>query len=117
MLDLGRGLYKFSSLQLVIVRHGETQFNKFKQWSGWHDARLSEKGHQEAIDCGKILAAHQFDFDLAYTSRLTRSITTLNHILEEMDCAYLPVEKRWQLNEKFYGALQVSSLSLRALIK
>jgi 2,3-bisphosphoglycerate-dependent phosphoglycerate mutase len=101
----------------VIVRHGETQHNKFKQWASWYDAKLSLAGEQEAIDCGKTLKTHGFEFDLAYASMLGRSIKTLNFILEEMDCAYIPVLKRWQLNEKFYGALQVTRQSCRDSIR
>jgi 2,3-bisphosphoglycerate-dependent phosphoglycerate mutase len=55
MFDFARKIYKFSTLPLVIVRHGETQYNQFKQWSGWHDAKLSQKGEREATECGKIL--------------------------------------------------------------
>lgn len=93
-------------MQLVIVRHGESEWNKLNLFTGWTDVELSEKGHEEAADGGKVLKAEGFDFDICYTSYLKRAINTLGHILKEMDREWLPVEKTWKLNERHYGALQ-----------
>lgn len=93
-------------MKLVLVRHGESEWNKLNLFTGWTDVDLSEKGHEEAIQGGKILKAEGYDFDVAYTSRLKRAIHTLNHILDEMDLNWIPVHKCWQLNERHYGALQ-----------
>jgi 2,3-bisphosphoglycerate-dependent phosphoglycerate mutase len=92
--------------QLVLVRHGESEWNKKNLFTGWSDVDLSEKGHEEAKQAGKILKEEHFDFDVAYTSYLKRAIHTLNHILDEMDRNFLSVEKSWKLNERHYGALQ-----------
>lgn len=91
---------------LVLVRHGESEWNKLNLFTGWTDVDLSEKGHQEAINGGKLLKAENFHFDIAYTSYLKRAIHTLNHILDELDENWIPVVKAWQLNERHYGALQ-----------
>ena len=93
-------------MKLVLVRHGESEWNKLNLFTGWTDVDLSEKGHEEAIQGGKILKAEGYDFDIAYTSRLKRAIHTLNHILDELDRNWIPVYKCWQLNERHYGALQ-----------
>ncbi len=93
-------------MKLVLVRHGESEWNKLNLFTGWTDVDLSEKGHEEAIQGGKILKEEGFDFDVAYTSRLKRAIHTLNHILDELDRNWIPVYKCWQLNERHYGALQ-----------
>lgn len=93
-------------MQLVIVRHGESEWNKLNLFTGWTDVELSEKGHEEAADGGRVLKAEGFDFDICYTSYLKRAINTLGHILKEMDREWLPVEKTWKLNERHYGALQ-----------
>ena len=93
-------------MKLVLVRHGESEWNKLNLFTGWTDVDLSEKGHEEAIQGGKILREEGFDFDVAYTSRLKRAIHTLNHILDELDRNWIPVYKCWQLNERHYGALQ-----------
>lgn len=92
--------------KLVLIRHGESEWNKLNLFTGWTDVDLSEKGHQEAIDGGKILKAEGYDFDVCYTSYLKRAIHTLNHVLESMDREWLPVIKSWKLNERHYGALQ-----------
>ncbi|MBQ9513188.1 MAG: 2,3-diphosphoglycerate-dependent phosphoglycerate mutase [Lachnospiraceae bacterium] len=92
--------------KLVLVRHGESEWNKLNLFTGWTDVDLSEKGHQEAIEGGKLLKAEGYDFDICYTSYLKRAIHTLQHILDEMDRNWLPVVKAWQLNERHYGALQ-----------
>ena len=92
--------------KLVLVRHGESEWNKLNLFTGWADVDLSEKGHEEAKEGGRLLKEEGFDFDVCYTSYLKRAIHTLNHILDEMDRNWLPVNKAWQLNERHYGALQ-----------
>ena len=93
-------------MKLVLIRHGESEWNKLNLFTGWTDVSLSEKGHEEAADGGKILKQEGFDFDICYTSYLKRAINTLEHVLEEMDRQWLPVIKTWKLNERHYGALQ-----------
>lgn len=93
-------------MQLVMVRHGESIWNKENLFTGWTDVDLSEKGRQEAAEAGKTLRAEGFDFDVCYTSYLKRAIHTLNLALESMDREWLPVIKDWRLNERHYGALQ-----------
>ena len=93
-------------MKLVLVRHGESEWNKLNLFTGWTDVDLSPKGHEEAAAAGKVLKAEGYDFDVCYTSYLKRAIHTLNHILDEMDRAWLPVIKSWKLNERHYGALQ-----------
>lgn len=92
--------------KLVLVRHGESEWNKLNLFTGWTDVDLSEKGHSEAAAAGRLLKENGYDFDICYTSYLKRAIHTLNHILDEMDLAWLPVKKSWRLNERHYGALQ-----------
>lgn len=92
--------------KLVLVRHGESEWNKLNLFTGWTDVDLSEKGHEEAAAAGRLLKAEGYDFDVCYTSYLKRAIHTLNHILDEMDRVWLPVTKTWKLNERHYGALQ-----------
>ena len=92
--------------KLVLVRHGESEWNKLNLFTGWTDVDLSEKGHEEAKSAGKLLKEEGYDFDVCYTSYLKRAIHTLNHILDEMDRAWLPVYKTWKLNERHYGDLQ-----------
>ncbi len=91
---------------LVLIRHGQSTWNKENRFTGWKDVPLSEQGHDEATAAGKLLAEEGFTFDLAYTSVLKRAIGTLWHVLEEMDLMWLPVTRAWQLNERHYGALQ-----------
>ncbi|MDD6155259.1 MAG: 2,3-diphosphoglycerate-dependent phosphoglycerate mutase [Eubacteriales bacterium] len=93
-------------MKLVLVRHGQSEWNKLNLFTGWTDVDLSEKGCQEADQAGEILKQEGFDFDVCYTSYLKRAIHTLNHILDAMDRNWLPVNKAWQLNERHYGALQ-----------
>ncbi|MCR5291447.1 MAG: 2,3-diphosphoglycerate-dependent phosphoglycerate mutase [Eubacterium sp.] len=93
-------------MKLVLIRHGESEWNKLNLFTGWTDVDLSEKGHEEAKNAGKLLKAEGYDFDVCYTSYLKRAIHTLNHVLDEMDRAWLPVIKSWKLNERHYGALQ-----------
>lgn len=92
--------------RLVLMRHGESVWNKLNVFTGWTDVQLSEKGVEEAIKGGKVLKEHGFHFKMAYTSYLTRAIKTLWLALEEMDLMYIPVVKSWRLNEKHYGELQ-----------
>lgn len=92
--------------QLVLVRHGESEWNKLNLFTGWTDVELSEKGKEEASNGGKLLKAEGFHFDVAYTSYLKRAIHTLNRVLEEMEEEYIPVIKTYKLNERHYGALQ-----------
>lgn len=91
---------------LVVVRHGESEWNKENRFTGWKDVDLSEKGIQEAQKAGKILKEKGYEFNYAYTSRLTRAIKTLNYILNEMKLHWVPVTKEWRLNERHYGGLQ-----------
>ncbi len=91
---------------LVVVRHGESVWNKENRFTGWVDVDLTDKGVAEAQKAGKTLAERNFVFDVAYTSRLTRAIKTLNFILDEMKLQWIPVTKEWRLNERHYGDLQ-----------
>lgn len=93
-------------MHLVIVRHGESEWNKLNLFTGWTDVDLTETGHEEAIAGGKALHEAGYDFDVCYTSLLKRAIHTLNHVLDELDRNWLPVHKTWRLNERHYGALQ-----------
>ena len=92
--------------QLVLLRHGESEWNKKNLFTGWRDVRLTEQGEREAREAGRTLAAAGLSFDVAYTSLLSRAIKTLWLALEEMDLMWLPVIKHWRLNERHYGALQ-----------
>ena len=91
---------------IVLVRHGESQWNKENRFTGWTNVDLSEKGLQEALEAGKALKEAGFKFDIAYTSYLKRAVKTLNNVLDAMDLDWIPVEKTWRLNEKHYGMLQ-----------
>ncbi|KAG7358952.1 phosphoglycerate mutase family protein [Nitzschia inconspicua] len=91
---------------LVLVRHGESTWNLENVFTGWYDCPLSEKGHGEAQDGGKLIAAEGIKADIAYTSLLKRAIRTLWHVLEQTDRMWIPVNKCWELNERHYGALQ-----------
>ncbi|MGE4489332.1 MAG: 2,3-diphosphoglycerate-dependent phosphoglycerate mutase [Kiritimatiellales bacterium] len=91
---------------LVLLRHGESEWNRANRFTGWTDVDLSEKGVQEAAEAGEQLKANGLDFDIAYTSVLKRAIRTLWIVLDRMDRLWLPVEKNWRLNERHYGALQ-----------
>ncbi|MCI5997587.1 MAG: 2,3-diphosphoglycerate-dependent phosphoglycerate mutase [Peptoniphilaceae bacterium] len=93
-------------MKLVLVRHGESEWNKLNLFTGWTDVGLSEKGLIEANEAGFVLKENGFDFDVCYCSYLKRAINTLNIILERMDRQWLPVIKSWKLNERHYGALQ-----------
>ena len=91
--------------KLVLIRHGESQWNRENRFTGWRDVPLSDKGMAEAREAGRRLRANGFEFDLAYTSVLKRAIKTLWLAMEELDCIWLPVIRAWQLNERHYGAL------------
>lgn len=92
--------------KIVLVRHGESVWNKENLFTGWTDVDLSEKGRAEAKAGGELLKAEGFVFDLAFTSVLKRAIRTLWIIMDEMDLMWIPVVNAWQLNERHYGALQ-----------
>ena len=94
------------NMKLVLLRHGESEWNKLNLFTGWADVDLSDKGKEEAGQAGVILKNEGYDFDICYTSYLKRAIHTLNAVLDEMDRAWLPVIKSWKLNERHYGALQ-----------
>jgi len=92
--------------KIVLIRHGESVWNRENRFTGWKDVPLSEKGEAEAREAGRLLAGAGFRFDLAYTSVLKRAIKTLWLILEEMDRMWIPVQQSWRLNERHYGGLQ-----------
>jgi 2,3-bisphosphoglycerate-dependent phosphoglycerate mutase len=91
--------------QLVLIRHGESQWNLENRFTGWVDVDLTPTGIQQAINAGESLKAAGYDFDIAYTSVLKRAIRTLWHAQEAMDRLWLPVVHSWRLNERHYGAL------------
>jgi 2,3-bisphosphoglycerate-dependent phosphoglycerate mutase len=92
--------------RLVLVRHGESTWNRENRFTGWTDVDLSEKGRQEAREAGEVLRQGGYTFDVAYTSVLKRAIRTLWMALDEMDLMWIPVHRSWRLNERHYGALQ-----------
>ena len=91
---------------LVLLRHGESTWNKENRFTGWVDVSLTDRGVQEALRAGRALKERGLSFDVAYTSVLKRAIKTLWIVLEEMDLMWLPVHRSWRLNERHYGALQ-----------
>ncbi|MFX1493333.1 MAG: 2,3-diphosphoglycerate-dependent phosphoglycerate mutase [Promethearchaeota archaeon] len=91
---------------LVLLRHGESIWNKENRFTGWTDIDLSDKGIEEAKKAGQLLKQEAFTFDIAYTSVLKRGIRTLWIVLDEMDLMWIPVYRSWRLNERHYGALQ-----------
>jgi 2,3-bisphosphoglycerate-dependent phosphoglycerate mutase len=93
-------------MKLVLLRHGESEWNRKNLFTGWTDVNLTETGIAEAQTAGMLLREHGFDFDICYTSYLKRAILTLNIVLGELDREWLPVVKAWQLNERHYGMLQ-----------
>lgn len=93
-------------LKIVLLRHGESIWNKENRFTGWTDVDLSERGVEEAKKSGQILKSEGFIFDIAFTSVLKRAIRTLWIVLDEMDLMWIPVYNSWRLNEKHYGALQ-----------
>ncbi|MDQ2768977.1 MAG: 2,3-diphosphoglycerate-dependent phosphoglycerate mutase [Bacteroidota bacterium] len=92
--------------QLVLLRHGESLWNLENRFTGWTDVDLTAEGVRQAVHAGQLLRQHGFAFDVGFTSVLKRAIKTLDLVLEEMDLLWIPVEKSWRLNERFYGALQ-----------
>jgi 2,3-bisphosphoglycerate-dependent phosphoglycerate mutase len=92
--------------RVVLVRHGESVWNRENRFTGWTDVPLSAKGTEEAMEAGRVLKREGFAFDVAYTSVLKRAIKTLWIVLEELDLMWIPVHRSWRLNERHYGALQ-----------
>jgi 2,3-bisphosphoglycerate-dependent phosphoglycerate mutase len=92
--------------KIVLLRHGESTWNKENRFTGWTDVDLTDKGVEEARLAGQLLRREGYAFDLAYTSVLKRANKTLNIVLEELDALWLPVEHSWRLNERHYGGLQ-----------
>ncbi len=92
--------------KIVLLRHGESVFNKENRFTGWIDVDLSTKGLEEARNCGRLLQKEHFVFDIAFTSVLKRAIRTLWITLDEMDQMWIPINHSWRLNERHYGALQ-----------
>jgi 2,3-bisphosphoglycerate-dependent phosphoglycerate mutase len=92
--------------KVILLRHGESTWNKENRFTGWTDVDLSDKGIIEATEAGKLLKKEKYTFDLAYTSVLKRAIRTLWIALDEMDLMWIPVIRNWRLNERHYGALQ-----------
>lgn len=92
--------------RLVLLRHGQSQWNLENRFTGWVDVDLSDKGQEEARQAGRLLAAEKLRFDVAFTSVLTRAIKTLWLALDEMNQRWVPVERHWRLNERHYGSLQ-----------
>ncbi len=93
-------------IKLVLLRHGESIWNRENLFTGWMDVGLSERGEQEAREAGRTLLQQGYSFDVAYTSVLKRAIKTLWIVQEEMDLMWIPVHRSWRLNERHYGALQ-----------
>jgi 2,3-bisphosphoglycerate-dependent phosphoglycerate mutase len=92
--------------KLVLIRHGESTWNKENRFTGWTDVDLSDKGREEARAAGQLLKHEGYGFDLVFTSLLKRAIRTSNIVLDELDELWLPVQRSWRLNERHYGALQ-----------
>jgi 2,3-bisphosphoglycerate-dependent phosphoglycerate mutase len=93
-------------LRLVLLRHGESTWNKENRFTGWTDVDLSDKGREEAREAGRLMSAEKYEFDVAYTSVLKRAIRTLWIALDELDMMWIPVHRSWRLNERHYGGLQ-----------
>ncbi|HUF48276.1 MAG TPA: 2,3-diphosphoglycerate-dependent phosphoglycerate mutase [Vicinamibacterales bacterium] len=91
---------------VVLLRHGESTWNRENRFTGWTDVDLSDKGREEAVAAGRLLKADGYTFDIAYTSVLKRALRTNWMVLDEMDLLWIPVERNWRLNERHYGALQ-----------
>jgi len=92
--------------KLVLLRHGESVWNKENRFTGWTDVDLSDHGREEGREAGRDLKEHGFSFDMAFTSVLKRAIRTLWIVLDEMDLMWIPVHRAWRLNERHYGGLQ-----------
>jgi 2,3-bisphosphoglycerate-dependent phosphoglycerate mutase len=93
-------------LRLVLLRHGESTWNKENRFTGWTDVDLSDKGREEAREAGRLMSAEKYEFDVAYTSVLKRAIRTLWIAVDELDMMWIPVYRSWRLNERHYGGLQ-----------
>ena len=93
-------------LRLVLLRHGESTWNKENRFTGWTDVDLSDKGREEAREAGRLMSAEKYEFDVAYTSVLKRAIRTLWIALDALDMMWIPVYRSWRLNERHYGGLQ-----------
>ncbi|MDD9984401.1 MAG: 2,3-bisphosphoglycerate-dependent phosphoglycerate mutase, partial [Gammaproteobacteria bacterium] len=93
-------------IELVLLRHGESVWNRENRFTGWTDVDLTERGKEEARGAGHLLLRSGHSFDVAYTSLLKRAIRTLWLVLDEMDLMWIPVHRSWKLNERHYGALQ-----------
>ncbi|MBV5326261.1 MAG: 2,3-diphosphoglycerate-dependent phosphoglycerate mutase [Chlorobium sp.] len=93
-------------IKLVLLRHGESQWNRENRFTGWHDIDLTENGRNEAFQAGRLMKEAGLVFDMAYTSVLKRAIRTLWNAMDSMDLMWIPVFKSWRLNERHYGALQ-----------
>lgn len=93
-------------MKLVLIRHGESEWNQKNLFTGWTDVGLTDNGVLEAKNAGLLLKKESYDFDICYTSYLKRAISSLNYILEQIDREWLPVIKSWKLNERHYGMLQ-----------
>ena len=94
------------SARLVLLRHGQSQWNLENLFTGWTDVELTDKGRQEAREAARLLREEGLEFDVAFTSVLKRAIHTLWLIMDDMDRVWIPVYRAWQLNERHYGALQ-----------
>ena len=92
--------------KVVLIRHGESEWNKQNRFTGWCDVELSQKGESEAQQAGELLRENGYAFDCAYTSRLKRAIRTSHLVLHALDLLWIPEYKQWQLNERHYGELQ-----------
>jgi len=92
--------------KLVLIRHGESVWNQENRFTGWTDVDLSENGFKQATNAGQLLKKYGYAFDISFTSMLKRAIKTLDIVLDETDLLWIPVQKSWRLNERFYGALQ-----------
>jgi 2,3-bisphosphoglycerate-dependent phosphoglycerate mutase len=93
-------------LRVVLLRHGESTWNKENRFTGWTDVDLSERGRDEAHEAGRLMRGEKFEFDVAYTSLLKRAIRTLWIALDELDMMWIPQHRSWRLNERHYGGLQ-----------
>lgn len=92
--------------KLILLRHGESLWNRENRFTGWTDVDLSDEGLRQSERAGRILKKYGFEFDVGFTSVLKRSIKTLHIVLDQLDMLWIPVQKSWRLNERFYGALQ-----------
>lgn len=95
-----------AAYKVVMIRHGESEYNQANRFCGWHDADLSQTGIQEAMNGGQILKEKEYTFDVAFTSVLKRAIKTLYFVQDSLDLHWIPVHRHWRLNERMYGALQ-----------